>query len=236
MATVRHLGLFPWCFDPQEGYFKEADLIEKAVPMWWRVKKWKYEIALTIRTNSSPIYQDVYILNSFADVEEQIPQDIFGTGFGNFGIKNELDLVCVDRFGFNVPGEHAWKLESEAIAPGGLTPSITGFGDSYFSIGPRFTIFIDQDDLIGAGSSVNSYMDGQIIGSGPQIGVITIKFINWTHQVPMYAQFPEYLGSLYDLLEISGTLEPEEYWPYDPNDGLGPIYDKTTGSALRGFS
>lgn len=28
---------------------------------------------------------------------------------------------------------------------------------------------------------------------------------------------------------------PAEYWPYDPNDGGGPIYDSTTGAQLRSF-
>jgi hypothetical protein len=30
-------------------------------------------------------------------------------------------------------------------------------------------------------------------------------------------------------------LEPETYWPYDPGDGQGPIYDKDTGKQLRPF-
>ena len=36
---------------------------------------------------------------------------------------------------------------------------------------------------------------------------------------------------------ISGsiTITATEYWPYDPNDGGGPIYDSTTGAQLRGF-
>ena len=33
------------------------------------------------------------------------------------------------------------------------------------------------------------------------------------------------------LLVISAV----EYWPYDPNDGGGPIYDSATGEQLRGF-
>jgi hypothetical protein len=30
-------------------------------------------------------------------------------------------------------------------------------------------------------------------------------------------------------------LVPSEYWPYDPGDGGGPIYDSVTGAQLRGF-
>lgn len=30
-------------------------------------------------------------------------------------------------------------------------------------------------------------------------------------------------------------MQPAEYWPYDPGDGEGPIYDKDTGRQLRAF-
>lgn len=31
------------------------------------------------------------------------------------------------------------------------------------------------------------------------------------------------------------TMSVHEYWPYDPGDGGGPIYDTTTGEQLRPF-
>jgi hypothetical protein len=31
------------------------------------------------------------------------------------------------------------------------------------------------------------------------------------------------------------NITASEYWPYDPNDGLGPIYDSATGEQLRPF-
>lgn len=31
------------------------------------------------------------------------------------------------------------------------------------------------------------------------------------------------------------TIDAEEWWPYDPGDGLGPIYDSATGAQLRDF-
>ena len=42
------------------------------------------------------------------------------------------------------------------------------------------------------------------------------------------------LGSTFNgtaSVEISAI----EYWPYDPGDGKGPIYDSATGAQLRGF-
>jgi hypothetical protein len=31
------------------------------------------------------------------------------------------------------------------------------------------------------------------------------------------------------------TIKPKSYWPYDPNDGGGPIYNSVTGAQLRPF-
>jgi len=40
----------------------------------------------------------------------------------------------------------------------------------------------------------------------------------------------------FNLDGFSGiTIKPHEYWPYDPNDGGGPIYDSVTGAQLRPF-
>jgi hypothetical protein len=38
-----------------------------------------------------------------------------------------------------------------------------------------------------------------------------------------------------EVLSIEVILEATEYWPYDPEDGLGPIYDSATGAQLRPF-
>lgn len=44
---------------------------------------------------------------------------------------------------------------------------------------------------------------------------------------------PFYYGS--DNATGTITIEATEYWPYDPGDGLGPIYDSATGEQLRPF-
>jgi hypothetical protein len=40
---------------------------------------------------------------------------------------------------------------------------------------------------------------------------------------------------LFEIVSLNGTLQATEYWPYDPGDGLGPVYDTTTGAQLRAF-
>jgi hypothetical protein len=43
-------------------------------------------------------------------------------------------------------------------------------------------------------------------------------------------------GTRFNVDSFTGlTIKPHSYWPYDPGDGEGPIYDSTTGEQLRAF-
>jgi hypothetical protein len=43
-------------------------------------------------------------------------------------------------------------------------------------------------------------------------------------------------GTRFNVNGFTGiTVKPHSYWPYDPNDGDGPIYDSETGAQLRSF-
>lgn len=42
-------------------------------------------------------------------------------------------------------------------------------------------------------------------------------------------------GQLYSEPAGFVSMSPQEYWPYDPEDGAGPIYDSGTGAQLREF-
>ena len=65
-----------------------------------------------------------------------------------------------------------------------------------------------------------------------QHGTFVLEMLDKKFQCPIFAHNSRGEGSL----SISASLKATEYFEYDPNDGGGPIYDKTTGSALRGFS
>jgi hypothetical protein len=60
-------------------------------------------------------------------------------------------------------------------------------------------------------------------GGGSAGGTITIDGTN----VPSFINPSTTAGSV--------IITPAEYWPYDPGDGGGPIYNSTTGAQLRGF-
>ena len=182
--------------------------------MWWRVKKWKLITSVEIRADSSPPEEYTIETEQLFDVTDQT-----STSIGNRDINNEKDLVCAKSGGLN-GGDHVWAVDG-----GGLEEN--AFVDSYLQIGPDFELFIDIDDGIGAWSK----------GQGAKLGKITVTIsgANVLFDADIFLLFnsaePE--PPLYEIIGIDGTLEAVEYWPYDPGDGLGPIYDATTGAQLR---
>lgn len=68
--------------------------------------------------------------------------------------------------------------------------------------------------------------------TGIQGGSVTFKINGFDDVViPVYY----YLESATGFVSYSATIEAAEFFPYAPNDGLGPIYDSTTGTQLRTF-
>ena len=67
------------------------------------------------------------------------------------------------------------------------------------------------------------------IGGGSLVG-----FDVGTKQKTGYLSFRYNVPNFYGY-NLQLDISPSEYWPYDPGDGLGPIYDSTTGEQLRPF-
>lgn len=206
MATVKHLGLFPFCFDPDQSYFKtKKDLLNIAVPMWWRVKRWTLQHTRVILSG------DEITTHNYTDI-----LDVTNTLYAvenNIAIETELDFVCLDR-GWGEVGNHLWR--------------VSGGADSVIWLGPNFYILIDDDDMVGADTASDA---------NPKAGEITLTMdiLGVSKIISLYYTYVPYIGGFIDLLSVSGTLEPLEWWEYDPNDGKGPIYDKDTGKQLRAF-
>lgn len=83
---------------------------------------------------------------------------------------------------------------------------------------------------VRSGNNKFDYESGSSVGSS----VGSNKNISW--------EIEDALGSLsrpfrFGGDEASGIIQiaASEYWPYDPGDSLGPIYDKDTGRQLRPF-
>lgn len=211
MATVRHLGLFPWCVPtvdqnaPYSAHPAAVDL-ETAMKWFWRVKSWRFVGTATL--NDKTVTQNQIILNNavYEEGDYSVPQPQSESGIvcvrGTRGVYNDFE---VDGFGFYLFGE--------AISQ---NPAIYYQGQLY----PQIAAFIRVDD-IGFGTITTT--EGAV-----SAGTMSIDGISLSLTLGETSPAPP--GS-----SASITVTAEEYWPYDPGDGLGPIYDSTTGDKLREF-
>jgi hypothetical protein len=213
MASIRHLGLFPWCFDPATSFFSKADLLKYAVPMWWRVKEWTLDATADILANSDPPATDTYS-GTFVFRITDYPLTVLSTAT----FQTEKDLVIAGKAGtsFGTFGP-AYDWSFDALL-GDFAVELT------LTIGPNFEFRAFSGDTPPIATN----------GDGAQVGSITSNFCGLSFSAPIKRILPFY-DSLYVFENFKSTLTATEYWPYNPNDGGGPIYDSATGTQLRGF-
>jgi hypothetical protein len=205
MATVRHLGLFPFCIldpanDPNSSLVQMEMSVDLGLYFWWRVKKWTVDSASLTIIPEEGDPESIPIVTGEMTIE--LPAG---------GIASEKELVCPKQKQFAV-------------------------GNTFNQVGVIFRIFpranqsgdlIKMDIDVRASIQTTTYFYGNGGEAAPHIvgtGTITVQDRNLIF--PIGGDF-EGTGSL----AISAT----EYWPYDPGDGGGPIYDSVTGAQLRDF-
>ena len=208
MASVRHLGLFPWCVSAVEqndaySFWPGAVAPAKALKWYWRVKKWRFIGEAT--ANSVTVSQNKIITNNAAYE--------FG-GFSSEEPQTEKALVCAKgtRAIFNDfdLDEHGFYLYDEIADPRAIR-----YNDEIY---PSVIAFITVDG-IRFSTTGNS--------AAASFGLATIDGVALNLSTGDETVPPGFSASI--------TITPEEYWPYDPNDGRGPIYDTATGAQLRPF-
>jgi hypothetical protein len=214
MATVRHLGLFPWCvYDPEiqgendftEGvsgygpskFFSMGWTLQEAMQVLWRVKSWSVETSESLYPG---ILQPGFINGTTPYptsvtgplTEKDLPCKILTSGFGALTFFDALNPA---------PDENPYEVLVllEMISAGAPYDTVKR-GDLYY-----LPIFVGLD-----GAFATRYERG----SG----------LSWSAKIDIDSVPP----SVYNFA-------PLEYWPYDPEDGLGPIYDSATGAQLRDF-
>ena len=217
-ATGKHLGLFPFCIAnefpddlgglPVERIYPIGVELDRAVKWFWRVKKWKA----------------VYTLNDFSKEvifwNNGVSTFVVNTGgglsyFDTLNPETEKDLICkigtrfAEYFEFN--SGFSFSLFSVVLhASQQPQPAVVRQGDLYY---PRFGCEI----LHGI-----DYMS--------TIGIIV-------EDIPIDIDLDGITVPAFLTNADSGSLSISihEYWPYDPEDGRGPIYDSATGAQLRDF-
>lgn len=218
MATVRHLGLFPWCFDPSTSYFSKKNLLKYAVPMWWRVKEWTLESEFEIYFLNETPNRTTTGTNTLSITDVAISPS------NPTLVQKETDLVCAGvvydqesktQFTTAYDWSFAFQIGENSLGD--------GFNECTLTLGPNFFFEVTGDDTRGA----------TIVGDGDILGSLDVEFCGLSLSVPLRQPWP--YDSLANVSSCACTLSASEYWPYDPNDGGGPIYDSVTGKQLRAF-
>jgi len=228
---------------------------EQAVSFIWRVKSWRLSWILEWRW--------LYTIYEYDAEEDQYNRTareyLIGTDSRESDIYsslwNEKTIVCTR-------GE--WRnFEEEAGRSIFIPVDAFYINNGEYSIDAQFSIgtplFEDYKILIG-----NSAGGEQDLPSGaiPFLQRVNLK-IKWlshefdgligiegspenSNDFPSGAQtrdgdaivsdpFNDTTPTFLEITSSDFTLEAVEYWPYDPNDGGGPIYDSSTGDQLRPF-
>ena len=193
MASVRHLGLFPWCVDPATTYFKTADAVSKfAVPMWWQVKEWTLESTAQVRANTEPPEIDTYSATQIFRITD-LPISSGTTAT----FAKETDLVLAGKAALPLDGlgpEYNWRFY----------PTIGFVNICQLVIGPDFLFEAYTDDTVGVATNA----------TGPTLGAIECRFSRISLTAPLKQMpYPEG-GSLYEIVSLASTLTATEYWPY----------------------
>jgi hypothetical protein len=206
MATVRHLGLFPWCVPTVEenlaySFWPGPVELATALKWYWRVKKWRFigeatDGSVTVSQNQIITNNASYELGEFS-VEQPTTEKGLVCDYGTRAIYNDGQD---DEFGLYLYDEIA-------------DPRAIRYNDETY---PSVIAFIWVDGILFSTAS---------IPNAAAFGLATIDGTAFNLTTGDETVTPGFSASI--------TITPEEYWPYDPGDGLGPIYDSATGAQLR---
>lgn len=214
MASVRHLGLFPWCI-PQSTKQLAQYLSENNSPLADEIAEidhprdsiggWPVKLTLA---------QIMKLYWRVKTVRVAAPEpSVFTVGQVVSSAASEKDLVC-----------HDFDEEIDIAVFG------DDFGGALLGLSWSFTIYDPEEDrfYMNMVASFGSVVD-------PDAGGSTVEI---DEQVGGQIDFFGAQLTLFHPAELpyaAGSITAEEYWPYDPGDGGGPIYDSATGAQLRPF-
>ena len=134
-------------------------------------------------------------------------------------LNSERDLICLEEIDF-----------SDFDVP-------TFYSSGSFFVGYFVYLFIETGGEVSSVSTKSyfwDYNENTFLPNGEQIGNLTLAAFGKTYILPLYIG-PTEPGSPPSGEEMDVAITAIEYWPYDPNDGGGPIYSTTTGAQLRDF-
>jgi hypothetical protein len=206
--TFRSLNLFPFCVstDPEDSAYAYIPMsLELAMAAYWRVKNW--QVAAASFFYEIDIEEDPIEFDlGAAQLEMVSPEG---------GIASEESLVCGVSRQFSYDSDPSTEGYSP-FCTFSLFPDARQAG-SLVALAMVFRLGTSQ----AAETQISNPGDGAHIGDG------ILEFLG--EQVP----FPMYENVFTNVSGLDFKISAAEYWPYDPGDGDGPIYDPVTGAQLR---
>lgn len=227
MGSVLHIGLFPAYGQfslngtsgastrpPQpctpavptnvySGRYPLALNLASAVFAYWRVKTYRLMGTLDF-------YHD-------GDFDGSQTYDVIIPGV----VTTEKDLVCGDQYwiaeDFGINTTRFALLAAPVFVGENYGPNLARAGDVFRPA------FLFRDDQGGGGTEFSTDPNE---GATQSDGGEVIAFAG-------EAGAPIYMGAYYSDIQGVLTISEEEYWPYDPGDGGGPVWDSASGGLLR---
>lgn len=204
-----------------------------ALALYWRVKRWK----LTGSHFHGIPGQVVEIpIETYADNSQPIICDTNTDPYNHFLSPEfiELPFGLPDRQGIFF-AELQWQVPSS-----GLSPRTSGNPVSNYYGG------FDENGIQLIGTHMRFSFNGNTEDTDPAIARLDVFGENTEPSGGLIKLLGEEFGFAFytNLIDPDGArelglqnfvAEAVEYWPYDPEDGGGPIYDTVTGAQLRAF-
>jgi hypothetical protein len=224
MATVRHLRPFPWCVPHSTAEMVARVNARSGADYGF--------LNLVVQSGAGSLWPISVTLEDAMKFYWRVKnfrvttacENISVVGPAHQGAINEKNLVCFP------PWPVETNVEEQNLG--------TVFRNASLSITWEFLIY-DPDTQLFRLPLVVTFVNNAGDTSETETGSTSY----WTEAGPDNIQkgsidFLGYtlpMGGGVDFSYGAGTVEAVEYWPYDPGDGGGPIYDSATGAQLRPF-
>jgi hypothetical protein len=253
MAAFNHLGLFPRSTpcprqeDPisdvlfTDIWISSSPAFLYACAHYWRVKTWRVSVDATFKERN----EDTVFSTSSSDLISQGIERLYYTypsppeeddSFGTTP-SSEAELIC----GADV--DHSLFRYQEVGS--GATETFISYAYDYNAGGVPAIFRLDGSGNVSEVKTPFSFYGNTtrwnfraypFAGNTGTYGTFTYTLLGQSFTTPIYGRNFDGSGLILGgTLSITASIVPEEYWPYDPGDGKGPIYNTAFGNQLRPF-
>lgn len=186
---------------------------------WWRVRQWSFNFDITLIDFSSNQEQLLLRGETRTDDRGEIVENTVPD------IVDERGLVCVSsattsftQFADTPVGNYLLDL----VMLSSLRPIKTDGQNLFFSADFTMSVPIPGGSIGMSPSGSFVATAGSFVYQAGELEITRPIYFVRNREI-------EFVPT------INVLVKPARYWPYDPGDGGGPIYDTVTGRLLRGF-